>query len=200
MAMNYTPIPNDFLEEMADLSDAEYGRIIRWCQTYITTGDQAELRGNERLFLRRCKMQMDRYIEHYGEISEKRAAAGRAGGVAKASNCQQTLANASKSGYTKTNTKTKTNITPPKGGDMARAKRFAPPTPDEVAAYCAERENSVDAQRFVDFYAAKDWMIGKNRMKDWKAAVRTWERKEGAKRDAGAGTGIDRALQDLLAL
>lgn len=56
------------------------------------------------------------------------------------------------------------------------AKRFVPPTPDEVRSYCKERNNSVDADRFWDFYAAKGWMVGKNRMKDWKAAVRTWER------------------------
>lgn len=53
---------------------------------------------------------------------------------------------------------------------------FKPPTVDDVKAYCDERGNSVDAQAFVDFYESKGWMIGKNKMKDWKAAVRTWER------------------------
>lgn len=57
------------------------------------------------------------------------------------------------------------------------ARRFVPPTPGEVAEYCSSRSNGVDAQRFVDFYAAKGWMVGKNKMRDWKAAVRTWERK-----------------------
>jgi len=47
---------------------------------------------------------------------------------------------------------------------------------DEVAAYCLERGNGVDAGRFVDFYASKGWLVGKSPMKDWKAAVRTWER------------------------
>ena len=56
------------------------------------------------------------------------------------------------------------------------AARFSPPTPDQVRDYCRQRGNAVDAERFVDFYAAKGWMVGKNRMKDWKAAVRTWER------------------------
>jgi len=60
--------------------------------------------------------------------------------------------------------------------DMGKtATRFVPPTPDEVSRYCKERKNLVDAERFVDFYAAKGWMVGKNKMKDWKAAVRTWE-------------------------
>lgn len=59
------------------------------------------------------------------------------------------------------------------------AKRSSiPPTLQEVQEYCRERGNSVDPQRFLDFYEAKGWMIGKNRMKDWKAAVRTWERQD----------------------
>ena len=52
---------------------------------------------------------------------------------------------------------------------------FRPPTIDEVADYCRERHTNVDPERFVNFYAAKGWMVGKNRMKDWMAAVRTWE-------------------------
>lgn len=55
---------------------------------------------------------------------------------------------------------------------------FKKPTVEDVRAYCAERSNSVDAERFVDFYSAKDWCIGKNKMKDWKAAVRTWEKQD----------------------
>ena len=53
---------------------------------------------------------------------------------------------------------------------------FIPPTLEEVISYCKERNNSVDPQKWYDFYSAKGWMIGKNKMKDWKAAVRTWER------------------------
>lgn len=54
--------------------------------------------------------------------------------------------------------------------------RFTTPTMEDVEKYCGERSNTVDAQRFVDFYTAKGWMLGKNKMKDWKAAVRTWEK------------------------
>ena len=55
---------------------------------------------------------------------------------------------------------------------------FKPPTVEEVRAYCRERGNTVDPETFVDFYSAKGWMLGKNKMKDWRAAVRTWEKKE----------------------
>lgn len=54
--------------------------------------------------------------------------------------------------------------------------RFCKPTVDEIRAYCAERSNNVDAQRFFDFYESKGWLVGRTPMKDWKACVRTWER------------------------
>lgn len=56
------------------------------------------------------------------------------------------------------------------------SRRFTPPSVDEVAAYCRERGNAVDAQRLVDFYEASGWMRGKTPIRDWKACVRTWER------------------------
>lgn len=59
-----------------------------------------------------------------------------------------------------------------------RNKTFVVPTIADVANYCAERQNTVDAQQFVDFYTAKGWHIGKNKMQDWKAAVRNWERND----------------------
>lgn len=57
-----------------------------------------------------------------------------------------------------------------------KRSRFTPPSVDEVRAYCEERRNGIDAQAFFDFYESKGWFVGKNKMKDWKAAVRTWER------------------------
>lgn len=56
-----------------------------------------------------------------------------------------------------------------------RAARFTPPSFEEVQRYCAERRNGVDPQRFVDYYTSNGWKVGRNQMKDWKAAVRTWE-------------------------
>lgn len=60
-------------------------------------------------------------------------------------------------------------------------KRFVPPGVEEVNRYCKERKNNIDPQEFVDFYSAKGWMIGKNKMKDWKACVRTWEKNRNGK-------------------
>lgn len=55
-------------------------------------------------------------------------------------------------------------------------KKFICPSITEVGAYCIERGNEVDPQRFHDHYTSNGWMVGKNKMKDWKAAVRTWEK------------------------
>lgn len=64
-------------------------------------------------------------------------------------------------------------------------KRFTPPTYEQVSSYCKERNNNVDANVFIDFYESKGWMVGKNKMKDWKAAVRNWERNRGNGAAAG---------------
>lgn len=55
------------------------------------------------------------------------------------------------------------------------SKRFFPPLIEEVRAYCEERKNGIDPKAWMNHYQSKGWMIGKNKMKDWKAAVRTWE-------------------------
>lgn len=70
-----------------------------------------------------------------------------------------------------------TPYNPPQGGEgVSVLKRFVPPTPEEVNTYCRERNNGIDGSEFCDFYTSKGWKVGKNPMKDWKAAVRTWER------------------------
>lgn len=59
-----------------------------------------------------------------------------------------------------------------------KSKKFVKPTIDQIKTYCIERKNNIDAGHFFDYYESKGWKIGKNPMKDWKAAVRTWERQD----------------------
>ena len=71
-------------------------------------------------------------------------------------------------------------------------KRFSKPTPQDVQAYCDERGNGITGEAFCDFYESKGWKVGNSPMKDWKAAVRTWEKRDGrsagsAKKQAPAG-------------
>ncbi len=62
--------------------------------------------------------------------------------------------------------------------ENTKRKNFIPPSVEEVRAYCSERNNNLDAEQFVNFYSAKGWLVGKVKMVDWKAAVRTWERND----------------------
>lgn len=73
-----------------------------------------------------------------------------------------------------------TNLT-----DINNKVRFKKPTLDDVKNYCILRNNNIDAEAFIDFYESKNWQIGKNKMKDWKACVRTWERRESKKTTMG---------------
>ena len=61
---------------------------------------------------------------------------------------------------------------------LGKVTNCSRPTIEEVKAYCQERNNRVDPERFIDYYTANGWKVGKNPMKDWKAAVRTWERQD----------------------
>lgn len=69
-----------------------------------------------------------------------------------------------------------------------KAKRFEVPSTEEVSAYCKDRGNGIDAEAFIDYYSARNWMLGKTKMKDWKAAIRTWERN----RKGGGGNAYGR--------
>ena len=123
-------------------------------------------------------------IDEAHDFIEKRRNSGRLGGLAKSStakanpstakaNPSEPLASSSSSSSSSTETKRKTYTppNPPTGG----TGRFQVPTVQEVAAYCSERDNGVIAEKFHAHYQSKGWMVGKNKMKDWKAAVRTWE-------------------------
>lgn len=98
------------------------------------------------------------------EISLKRMEAGKLGGLSRSS--KQMLSKPSKClAHKVKESKVK-----------ERKEDIALPTLEDVKNYCLERNNGVDPQRWYDFYSSKGWMIGKNKMKDWKAAVRTWEK------------------------
>jgi len=62
-----------------------------------------------------------------------------------------------------------------------KKKGFKKPSLEEVTSYCEERKNGINPTNFIDFYESKDWFVGKNKMKDWKASVRTWENRKDEK-------------------
>ena len=67
-----------------------------------------------------------------------------------------------------------------------RNERFAKPTVEEIAAYCRSRNNGLDPEQIWDFYESKGWFIGKTKMKNWRSAVRTWERRRREEQNAAA--------------
>ncbi len=71
---------------------------------------------------------------------------------------------------------------------LPSTKKFVRPTVEEVKAYCLERNNGVDPEKWFDFYQSKGWRVGSQPMKDWKAAVRTWEKRDKVVNPAGKGT------------
>ena len=70
------------------------------------------------------------------------------------------------------------------------SKKFVKPTIEEIQEYCLERKNGINANAFYDFYESKNWMIGKNKMKDFKACIRTWEQRN--KKEKQSSTDFDR--------
>ena len=110
----------------------------------------------------------------------KRRESGRAGGLRRAANAGQDPSKCLASAK-QVLEETQASACPVEAGSKPKpAKRFVPPTAEQVAAYVSERTQQgkpfVEAERFVDHYTANGWRVGKNPMKDWKAAVRTWEK------------------------
>src|SRR5690606_8785899 len=85
--------------------------------------------------------------------------------------CQSPSASASSVSST-TTTPERVGIKPPE----PPPKIFKPPSVDEVSEYCTERKNIVDPEKFISYYTSNGWMVGKTKMKNWKAAVHTWEK------------------------
>lgn len=184
MALEYIPFYYSYRKKLEKLSDQEVGRLVRSLLEYGETGETEELAGRESIAfdfiaddINRAKAAYEERCAKNQRNIEKRYArqddTNVYDGIRTNTNVYETYQTKDK-----TKDKTKDNSLPPNGVSDTRAKRFTPPTLDDVSAYIRERGSNVDAQRFLDFYTAKGWMVGKNRMKDWKAAVRTWEKRD----------------------
>ena len=195
--MKYLKVWTSFRDVIQPLSDAEKGRLFDAMLIYTEDGTEpADFAGNERFVWPAAKQ----IIDLAAEKAEKMRQNGSKGGTAKSENMKalandsnscQNVANDSKANQSeaKGSHKEKKRNNKEKEGNEKEAinivplKRFVPPTEDEVALYCIERRNHVNAQKFVDYYSSNGWKVGRNPMKDWKAAVRTWERSEITEKD-----------------
>ena len=74
-----------------------------------------------------------------------------------------------------------------------KRKKFIKPTVEEIKEYCLERKNNIDAEHFIDYYESNGWKIGKNPMKDWKATIRTWEKRNKEAYNNGTTSNVKRS-------
>jgi hypothetical protein len=121
MARNYAAVPHEYLEEMAPLSDSEFGRLIRALLRYSITGEVVELTGNERFYAQRIVHHEDRIQANYEELRQKRSEAGRKGAQSRWG--EQVDGKNGKNGKSesKTKSKTKSNSSPSTDGRSRRA-------------------------------------------------------------------------------
>lgn len=88
----------------------------------------------------------------------------------------------------------KENINIKENKTETKTKIFIRPSLQEVEQYCTERNNNINAQYFISYYDAKGWMIGKNKVKDWKACIRTWELRNKKNNDKNKAKDILRSV------
>lgn len=182
---------NDYQTQLMLMSDEDAGALIKALVQYSCTRERPKLGGVVEMAFSFMAAQMDResaaYIARCGKNSENGAKGGRPK--------KQTVSEDSEKNQTvfEKTQKSEWFLEKPKKADKdkeedndkdkdsvesktrASARSHTPPSLDDVKAYCKERGGKVDAERWYDFYASKGWMIGKNKMKDWRAAVRRWE-------------------------
>ena len=188
---------------MSKLTDEQLGKFLRIYYQMQLTGD-TDVDSEDPMvdmMLEVVREQVTFDVRSYERKCEANKENGEKGGrPAKPEEPNKTQQNPTKpnSRDSDSDTEIDSEIEPEIGIDSERLrsgeskKRFRPPTVEEVEAYCFERNNKVDAERFVDFYASNGWRVGKNPMKDWKAAVRTWEKRE----DNSPMTAAQRADQE----
>lgn len=186
----YLQIFADQAEELNLLDDAARGRFVSALLAYATQGIVPELTGEERFLWPSFRRTIDAAIAKAAAQSENGKKGGSQPKPAKAkqsqlkptqANLSQAKANVSQTAYIQEQEQDQEHIQEhsicvegTKAPNARARTRFTPPTPEEVDTYCRESGYKVDGQRFCDFYASKGWVVGKNPMKDWKAAVRNW--------------------------
>lgn len=160
-----------FFEAVEDLPPEDFKQAVTAIMRYALDGTADDVKGVAKSILIMARPQIDK--------NNKRYENGTRGG--RKPNDNQTITKTEpKCISSKPNVNVNDNVNDIKENTLksVKEKRFAPPTPEDVREYCREKGLNVDADRFVDFYESKNWCVGKNKMKDWKAAVRNWARSQ----------------------
>ena len=175
--MKYLKIFTDFLDAMAPLTDEEAGRLYRAMLQYAKDGSEEDLLGNERFLWTVAKQHINREVASYKTKVEAAQEAGRKSGEARRNRNkkEQPGTDVNEMNQDNDNEREYRGFAPVSAAVAASRALSMPPSLEEIETYCRERGNNVNAQRFLDFYTANGWRIGKVPMQDWKAAVRSWE-------------------------
>lgn len=170
------------------MSNEQAGELIKAIYAYQKDPDAAPKDPALAFVFELIKQQLDADSQRYKEACAARSEAGKKGGrpKANASDKKQMVSEESKKSKCFSEKAKKADDDNEYDNDLkentlegVKEKRFAPPTLQEVKDYCLKMGYThVDAERFIDYYTSNGWMVGKNRMKDWKAAVRNWDRRE----------------------
>ena len=178
---------DDYLKKTEKLSDAELGRVVRALMRYHATGEEVELDIKESMVFDFIRVDIDNQESAYRAKCEKNKEIRL---KALEDERQRTSTDVNERDLYKDNDNDKDikNNNTITGIKEKPQKRFTPPTVEEVAAYCKERNNGINPQYFVDYHIARAWVLSNGKkMKDWKAAVRTWTNQE---KKTGFDTGI----------
>lgn len=177
--MKYLKVFTDFAEILEPLQDAEVGRLFKSMLAYAETGAAPDLRGNEKFVWNAAKQIIDRERGYSERQTENGKKGGRPKNPQKPNESQQNPQKPNESPKDKDKDKDYKEILPNGSTKKAAAASFRPPTVEEVQTYCTERGNSVNAEAFVDYYAARGWCLSNGvKVKDWRACVRTWENRD----------------------
>lgn len=188
VAGNYVCLYVSYLDSLSPFSDEEIGGMVRAMLSYAATGEEPQFDGNERFMWPTLKSQIDRDEAAYQERCEKNRANGAKGGrpTKNPTVIPETERFSEKPKKAKEKEKEKEKEKDSIEADKPPThNRFSPPSAEDVLAYCQEKGFSIDPERFVNYYSAIGWKVGRNPMKDWKAAVRNWAKKDGTRQEIG---------------
>ena len=177
--MEFLKVWTSFRQIIAPLTDEEKGRLFDAMLLYAESGEEPDqFTGNERFLWQVAKQDIDRTAARNETLRQN----GLKGGRPK-NNASQEKPNETKENQSEPNESCKVKKSNIKKDNVKNNSRgFTPPSLEEVTAYCQERKNNVDPERFIAFYASKGWKVGNQPMKDWKACVITWEKRDSSPR------------------
>lgn len=187
--MKYLKVWTSFREVLAPLTDAEKGRLFCAMLEYAEVGTIPELEGNERFIWPAAKQSIDLAAEKAEKLRENGMRGGRPKNQNKPEETKenQTEPDKTDDNQAEAEKKRKEKKGKEKGknqeGNILSINRFIQPTVEDVQKYCEENDIfGFNAERFIDYYEARGWMIGKNKIKNWKACIRTWLHNEEQRR------------------